>query len=48
MAARRSPLHADPVPPEPPDGAEPLPGAFDQTDKFVRMAAAAEGIDLGS
>ncbi|HEX2552204.1 MAG TPA: SDR family NAD(P)-dependent oxidoreductase [Microvirga sp.] len=30
------------------DGAEPLPGAFDQTDKFVRMAAAAEGVDLGS
>src|SRR6476646_1978613 len=24
MAARKSPLHADPVPPEPPDGPEPL------------------------
>ncbi|MDQ4136168.1 MAG: SDR family NAD(P)-dependent oxidoreductase [Pseudomonadota bacterium] len=30
-----------------PDGAEPLPGAFDQTDKFVRMAAAAQGVELG-
>jgi NAD(P)-dependent dehydrogenase (short-subunit alcohol dehydrogenase family) len=30
-----------------PEGAKPLPGAFDQTDKFVRRAAAAEGIDLG-